>query len=368
MDNLFTKESLSRLTSDLIKFKTVAGNDSAFNSCIGYIKNYFQNTGLIMREIDSNGNKNLVVLTKETNRPQVFLAGHVDVVGGDNSQFDPVVRDGKLYGRGACDMKSGVAVLMQLMRHFAQYDDKPDIGLMITTDEERGGENGVGHLLNNLEYRADLAVIPDGGNAPDEVIVKNKGFLHLKITSRGTAAHASRPWEGKSAIHELMDKLRQIKELYPDTHEQWTETINIGTINGGNATNQVADKAVATLDIRYTEKTTVENILNSLQKILQDSDLEVLIAGDLNFTDEHNPLLQKYAYILKSELGLDAKFMATPGGNDGRYFSKYQIPVLISRPKSAGLHGPEEWVDPEQLEKYAKLYLKYLNEVLMENK
>lgn len=365
MDNLFTKESLSQLTADLIKFKTVAGNNSAFESCIEYIKKYFQDTGLIMREIESNGNRNLVVLTKETNKPQVFLAGHVDVVGGDDSQFNPAVRDGRLYGRGACDMKSGVAVLMQLMRHFAQCDDKPDIGLMITTDEERGGENGVGHLLNNLEYRAGLAIIPDGGNAPDEVIVKNKGFLHLKITSKGLAAHASRPWEGKSAIHELMDKLQQIKELYPDTHEQWTETANIGTINGGKAANQVADTAAATLDIRYTEKTTAENILSSLRNILQDSNLEVLIAGNLNFTDEQNPLLQKYAEILKSEMNLNAKFMATPGGNDGRYFSKYQIPVLISRPKSAGLHGPEEWVLQENLEQYAKIYLKYLNEILM---
>ncbi len=367
MNNLFTKESLSRLTSDLIKFKTVFGNNSAFADCTKFIKNYFQDTDLIIRETESNENKNLIILTKETNKPQVFLAGHIDVVDGNIDQFEPYIKDGKLFGRGACDMKSGVAVLMQLMRYFSMREDKPSIGLMITTDEEHGGENGVGYLLDSLSYRADLAIIPDGGNAPEEIIVKNKGFLHLKITSKGVSAHASRPWEGKSAIHDLLKKLNEIKKLFPDTDEKWTETVNIGTINGGKATNQVADISTATLDIRHTEKMTAENILTIIRDTIQDSDLDILISGNVNFTDERNINLIKYAEILKSELNLDAKFIATSGGNDGRYFSKYKIPVLINRPKSAGLHGPDEWVDVESLEKYAKIYLKYLNEILIKN-
>lgn len=361
----FNQNNLIELTSQLIRLQTTADRPDLLKQAIQLVADCFSDlTGLTIKQYEQNGKPSLVVLTKDTLEPDILLCGHLDVVPAEGSMFEPTVRDGRLYGRGACDMKSGAAVLISLMRYFSQSPMPTSLGLMLTTDEEYGGANGVDWLIKEKGYRTKLAIIPDGGNAPDQVITKNKGLMHLRLMATGHMAHASRPWEGSNAIHKLLEALSNVRKLFPDvTQDQWADTLSIGTIKGGQATNQVAKEAEATLDIRFTEASSPEKILDLIKKTAPDCQVETVLQGNMSFTDPNHPYLKLYSEVLQRELNLTAKFQGTPGGNDGRFLTAQGTPVLVVRPLSGGLHGPDEWLDVAGFAAYADLLKKYLIEL-----
>lgn len=361
----FDQNNLVDLASQLIRLPTTADRPDLLKQAVELVASLFSDLpGLAIKRYEQNGKPSLVILTKDTLEPDILLCGHLDVVPAEEKMFGPAVRDGRLYGRGACDMKSGAAVLISLMRHFAQSPIQASLGLMLTTDEECGGANGVGWLVKEKGYRTKLAIIPDGGNAPDQVITKNKGLMHLRLMATGQMAHASRPWEGSNAIHKLLEALGSVRKLFPDvTQDQWADTLSIGTIEGGQATNQVAEKATATIDIRFTEASSPEKILDMIKQAAPDCQVEVILQGNMSFTDPNHPYLKLYSEVLKNELNLQANFQGTPGGNDGRFLTALGTPVLVVRPLSGGLHGPDEWLDVAGFAAYADLLKKYLIEL-----
>lgn len=359
------QNNLTDLASKLVRIQSTSDKPEQLKQAAQAVVDFLSDQPeLIVKKYERNGKPSVVVLTQDTLEPDILFCGHLDVVPADEKMFEPVLKDGRLYGRGFCDMKSGAAVLLSLMKNFAQNPLPVSLGLMLTTDEEIGGQNGVGHLVNEIGYRAKMVIAPDGGNGPDQVIVKNKGLLHLKLTAKGKKAHASRPWEGTNAIHLLLQELNNIRQLFPDLkQEEWTDTLSIGVIEGGQAVNQVADQASACLDIRLTEKTNPEEILSRIREAAPGCELEILARGDVSLTNPEHPFLKLYKDVLKSKMSLDADFRGTPGGNDGRYFTRFGIPVLIVRPLSGGLHGPEEWLDAEGFKNYADLLEDYVIEL-----
>src|SRR3989339_346824 len=116
---------------DLIRFKTTHDRGTELQTCADYIASFFEGTGLTIERIVHSGVPS-VVITKGTKTPRVFLSGHFDVVPADEDQFEPVIDGDKLFGRGAFDMKSGVAVMMHLMKAMAETSH--DVGLMLTGD------------------------------------------------------------------------------------------------------------------------------------------------------------------------------------------------------------------------------------------
>jgi succinyl-diaminopimelate desuccinylase len=358
------QKKLIDLTSQLIKMRTTTDQPDQLKQAVQFVAALFSDLPVTIKQYESRGKPSIVVLTQDTTEPDVLLCGHLDVVPAQENLFDPTLRDGRLFGRGACDMKSGAAVLILLMRHFVQKPLPVSLGLMLSTDEEVGGADGVGYLVNEIGYKTKLAIIPDGGNSPDQVIVKNKGLLHLKLSSKGKRAHASRPWEGESAIHKLIEALNHIRLLFPEIkQESWADTLNIGVISGGQAINQVPDEASATLDIRFTEKTDPEEVLKKIHEAAPNCEIQILLQSKVSFTNPDHPFLELYGKTLKDELGLEAKFQGTPGGNDGRFFTAKGIPMLVARPMSGGLHGPDEWLDVAEFSAYANLLEKYLTEL-----
>lgn len=356
---------LMELTKKLIQIESTAERPELLKSALNSVEEYFLDIPkLSIKKFEKNGKLSLVVCTQDTLEPDILLCGHLDIVPGKSEQFEPMESKGKLYGRGACDMKSGAAVLTLLMRDLAQNPKPFCIGLMLTTDEESGGKNGVGYLVNEIGYKPKVAIIPDGGNGPDDVVVKNKGVLHLRLSTLGRAAHASRPWEGNNAINGIIEALVKIKELFPAPHaDHWTNTLTIGMINGGEAINQVAEKASAHLDIRYVETSSQEKILEEIRSVVPNCEIEVLMQAQISLTEPTHPYLKLYSRVLLESMGKEAKFRGTPGSNDGRYLTAKGIPVVIARPLSGDLHGPDEWVDLAGLWAYAKFLQQYLIEL-----
>ena len=169
---MYNEIEVVNLIKDLISFRSTADRVVELNKCATFTEHFFAGTNLEINRYEHN-NVPSVVITKNSRTPKIFLAGHFDVVEGNDNQFKPFVDEARLYGRGSLDMKSGLGVLMFIMKELAETND--DVGLMITGDEEIGGMNGTKFLLEQ-GYRSQVVVLPDGGMNPQTIISKEKGF------------------------------------------------------------------------------------------------------------------------------------------------------------------------------------------------
>jgi len=354
---------LLQTTKELIAFRTTEDRPEALRACADYIELFFESSGLTVERFENEGIPSVIV-TKGTKTPTVFLSGHFDVVPGSDDQFEPQVKGDKLYGRGALDMKSGDAVMMHLMRDIAETEHS--IGLMLTGDEEIGGFNGVAKLVEK-GYGAEVVIIPDGGEAVHKVVSKEKGILRATLVASGTNAHGSTPWNGENAISKLAQAITVVEQLFtpvdqhPDNH--WVTTVNVGTIQGGEATNQVPDQASATLDIRFTEADDPNVLIKKIASVLP-AGVQVnatVVASMLNIPLEHK-MITPFVDALAAH-GRTAEWTLDSGASDGRFFADKGVPVIISQPDGANLHAPGEWVSIPALELYYHVIKDYLDRI-----
>ncbi len=238
------KKRLLAIISDLVKFRTTADNPQAMDDCLSYIAQKLSFYPFIKKTYEKKGVKSIVWLTKDTLKPEIILNAHLDVVPASESMFKVKKNGDKLFGRGVSDMKFAIAVfIVALEKIFKKEGKLPLIGIMITSDEEAGGENGVSYLIKEIGYSPKIVLIPDGGDNL-KIVERAKGVLELKIISHGKSAHSSRPWLGENAIDKLFKYVENIRGIFPNPKEEvWKTTVNLGKINGGKVINQVCDSA-----------------------------------------------------------------------------------------------------------------------------
>ncbi len=321
-------QEIIELTKELIRFKTMQAYPEETRKCLEHISGYLQKWGAPFERMEHKGIPSLLVLPQAGYAP-VLLMSHLDVVDGPDSMFEPLEKDGKLYGRGSIDDKYAVALSLILLKEHLQelqqagrtIADLP-FGLLITGDEEVGGFSGAGQAVQRL--RTDFCLALDGGG-PKNLVVKEKGILRLKLTARGKAAHGARPWLGENAIEGLMRDIQRLQPFFafPDADEQhWHRTMNLGRISGGKAINQVPDQAEAVFDIRYTENDDLESLLADL-KAEVNGELSVETREPLFFSGE-SPYLD---HLLQIDPGLQRGF--EHGASDIRFFSEQGIPGAV---------------------------------------
>jgi acetylornithine deacetylase/succinyl-diaminopimelate desuccinylase-like protein len=334
------------ILADLVAFPTVSTDQGAHHAALEYIEQFLEQRGMHIRRFEQGGYESLVATTRQTKSPRVLLAAHVDVVPAPPLAFKLEERDGKFYGRGVCDMKFAIASYLQLIDDIREDIRRYDLGIMITTDEEVGGRDGVKMLLDKAGYRSEACVLPDGG---DNWALEReaKGLLWIIATTSGVSAHGSRPWEGASAIEKMMNFLRVAQyDLFAEQSDK-TSTCNIGTIQGGNAVNQVADVCSANLDIRPINREEQAHIIDHLKKLSRQYDvgLEYRLNDSPINVDLSNPYVIAYVESVERVIGRPIEFVKSNGGSDARYFAGYDIPTLVGYPTGGGRHGDKEWLD-----------------------
>lgn len=334
------------LAENLIRFKTVKDNPLEIRNCINFIKEYFSSSKVVVQEFESSGKPSIIISYPRGIGSTLLLNGHIDVVEGEEKQFNPQIKDGRLYGRGAVDMKSGVAVIMFLMKEFA--DKMPPISLMIVSDEEIGGLNGTSFLINQGHTgRFVLAPEPNQSLSVEklDIIIAEKGVLWLEIKTFGKSCHGSRPWLGENAIEKLIKIYQQIKLLFPETTggDHWKNTMNLGKISGGNAPNSVPAEAEMVLDIRYTEETEPEEIIAKIQEI---PDLNVIVLEKTYplSNDKDTPEILQLKACAEKITNEKVNLIQEHGSSDLRFFSEKGIPAVIFGPKGGNHHGKDEFV------------------------
>ncbi|MHA7662502.1 M20 family metallopeptidase [Mycolicibacterium sp. HS_4_1] len=300
-------------------------------------------------------------------RRRLLINGHIDVVPVIEDEwalppFGGVVRDGRLYGRGACDMKGGIAAAIEGLRACFDAKQPPscDVVLHLVADEETGGHWGTAALLRAGLIAADAAIVPEPSEL--QVCVAERGVLLAEITVVGRAAHGSDPAAGHSAIADAARLVRVLQEADFGAHHPLlgSPTCNVGEIHGGTAPNIVASSCVLRVDRRVLPGETREHALETLQALIAE-------AGD-----NIDSTVKVLAFAAGSELNAEHPFVgfvrdaAEDGpsvrglylGTDARFLrNDVNIPTVVYGPGSMTVaHGSDEFVVLDELATAARTF------------
>lgn len=353
----------------LIAFRTISGNHTEVHEAFEWIKDQIQPVPLYVKEHEYEGFESLIITTKETTSPKLWLAAHIDVVHGSEQLFSPWEKDGKLYGRGAFDMKFAIACYIEILKELALTAPEYDIGVMLTSDEEIGAENGTKALLEREGYRGDAAFLPDGGG-PWQFEECAKSKLLLRLVAEGESAHGSRPWNGTNAISTLTSALRELEEYFSDFEEDtathWHPSLTISMIEGGESENQVPAYASATLDIRAPDNALHQALLERIEAIVTlypGLSYEIVDDAPAYGIARKNGEAKLFADIAKERYGIEMGWARSHGSSDGRFFAQHNIPTLLVWPEAGGAHSEHEWISIADLERFYEVTKEFVKRV-----
>lgn len=360
---LLFMDDIINLTCDLMRFRTTSDNPQQIKECADFIQEHIKHKSIIVSRHERNGKTSIVATFKSTKKPRVFLNAHFDVVPASSHLFEPKIEGERLYGRGSEDCKAQVAVLMALMKNFAGQDKKPDMGIMLTSDEEVHGNDGVKWLLEDMGYGCDFAIVADGGDNFD-IVTKHKGVLQIKLTAAGKTAHSARAWEGgENAVEKLINAASGVKKLFPNlTKAEWKTTANINIIKGGETINKIPDYAEMLIDIRRTEKDSEESIMAKLSSI-KGIGVEKIATADMLDTDENNKYITELKKSAEKILGRKAKTSAEHGATDARYFSARGMPAVLFKAAGSGAHSDNEHLLISSIKPYYEILADFLKKI-----
>ena len=354
---------MEEILRKLVAFPTVTGDEQSAHETLDYIAGFVAARGMHVERFDSNGFESLIATVKAGHKaPKVMLGAHLDVVSAPDELFNMRKEAGKLYGRGVLDMKFAIAAYMQFVDDVQDHLEDYDFGIMITTDEEIGGKDGVAALIQE-GYLPKVCILPDGGDNW-QVQVHAKGFLRLKMASFGKSAHGSRPWQGKSAFAPLFRALHETEALFPENNAS-SNTYNLGQMAGGNTGNQVADYAEAHLDFRLLDKHEMQRIRRATQAICDKYgvELNVELEGSPTEFDLENPYIAPFVRTITEVTGVTVTGARTLGSNDARYFSELGVPCISVYPAGGDHHSDEEWLDEAAFYQFNEVLGRYMDEV-----
>ena len=343
------------ILTELISFPTLTIDQTICKKGLEYIAGlfdskfeakYFEHNGVFSQLIYPKG--------RDWQNLKILLNGHLDVVPGSPEIFKPRLEGNKIYGRGAADMKGGLAALICGFLEVASEKTDLNCGLLITCDEEVGGKNGAGYLVQEIGLKPEFVLIGDGPRTDRlSITLKEKGGAWIRLQAHGRSAHAARPWLGENALDKIIDAITKIKEFVGEIEEnEWKSTYNLARLHTENIThNAVPDNAEAVIDIRFTEAL-AENpkeLLEKIKKLLPGIKVSALTEVALLKTDPEYAEIKLLRDIANTILEQDVPLVFGHGASDGRYFSELGIPVAIIGPIGGGWHAPGEWADVPSL-------------------
>lgn len=350
-----TDTTLETLLTRLVNFKTYSRDHAENRKALDWIADQIASTSLHVAIVEVGGFPSLIATTKPTRTPRLWLQAHLDVVPGSDAAFQTRVEGTKMVGRGTFDMKYAIASYIKLAWELSPELARYDFGIMITTDEEIGGEHGVKALLDQ-GYHSGAAFLPDGGK-DWQFVSASRGIWHLQATATGESQHGSRPWLGQNAIVSLMRFLEELLAVFPKEPcgqaDHFHNSITVGTISGGKAVNQIPDSAEAQCDIRYVVEDH-EHIKDSVTQLLRKHPaiaVKTIAEGSGYRVDRENAYFKTYERLLQTH-GVVPSFEVTHGSSDARHFAAQGIPAIVLRPTGGGHHSEYEWIDMRELERF----------------
>jgi succinyl-diaminopimelate desuccinylase len=343
------------LAERLISYDTSRRDE--LTAAAGFVQGWLESRDIEVREHDHNGMPVLVADTGAVaeEAPCVVLHGHLDVVPGRAEQFSPRVEGDRLIGRGAYDMKGGLAAMMCALKDVADQD-QIRVRFVCVPDEEseeldvRSTDDFVRRGLGG-----DFAIT---GEPTDlHIGVEAKGVLVMRIDVHGRAAHSSTPWLGDNAVLKAIDVFRAIESLpfSRESSEMFDRpSINLGRIEGGEALNQVPERCSMAVDVRYLPGQDPGDILAQVREIADIDVTRTFIHPPVTVA-RSNPYVRALCdAVARSLPDREVMSVGRDGASDAASFIEAGIPAVEFGPQGAGHHGPEEWVSLTSLARYRR--------------
>ena len=322
----------------------------------GFVKGWLESCEIEVSDHDHNGLPVLVadVGPRRDDAPCIVWHGHLDVVPGRAEQFLPRVEGDRLIGRGAYDMKGGLAAMMCALKDISDQDHVR-VRLVVVPDEES----------EEIDERSTDAVVARGlggdfaitGEPTDlHIGVEAKGVLAMRIVVHGRAAHSSTPWLGDNAVLKAIDVFRAIESL-PFTRESSEmfdrPSLNLGRIEGGDALNMVPDRCEMAVDVRYLPGQDPGDILAQVRAI-PGIDVKRTFIHPPVTVSRRNPFVRGLREAVAQAISGEVVSVGRDGASDAASFIEAGIPAVEFGPVGAGHHGPDEWVSLTSLAQYRR--------------
>jgi len=398
-------DDLVQLTRDLIRFPTVNPPGDAYRPCAEYLGERLRKRGFQVEYVRAEGSPgdsdtypriNVVARWESGERgPCVHFNSHIDVVeageGWTVPPFEGVVKDGRVYGRGACDMKGGLAASVIAVEALIDSGAPLPGALEIsgTADEESGGYGGVAYLAERGWFskpRVDHVIIPEPLNV-DRVCIGHRGVWWSEITTEGRIAHGSMPFLGDSAIRHMGAVIDEIeRRIYPQlaAHETAmpvvpegarTPTLNINSIHGGqpDVTGSglpapvVADACRMVLDRRLLIEEDLDQVKAGVRALLDGLSqtrpgfrykLRDLFEVRPSMTEPERPVVRFTCEAVEQVLGRTAQIVCSPGTYDQKHVDRIGKlrDCIAYGPGILDLaHQPDEYVGIDDMVNSAKV-------------
>ena len=361
-------DDLVALTCDLVRFPTVNPPGEAYTPCAEYIANRLRRSGFDIRferGTDTPGDtdrypRTNVIARREGRRPgpTVHFNSHIDVVeAGEDWTFDPfaaTVSDGRIYGRGTCDMKGGLATSIIAAEAYIAVNPGYHGAIEIsgTVDEESGGFGGVAYLAHKGYFskpRVDHVIIPEPLNK-DRICLGHRGVWWAEIETRGEIAHGSMPFLGDCAVRHMGAVLERFEsELFPKLAEKRTampvvpegarsSTMNINAIHGGQTDDysglpspNVPDSCRMVIDRRFLIEEDIGEVKGEVVAILEalkkdrprfDYAIRDLMEVLPMLTERDQPVPATVAQAIRSVMGKEPEYVVSPGTYDQKHVTR----------------------------------------------
>ena len=318
--------------------------------------------------------------------PVICFAGHTDVVPTgpvnkwDSDPFTPTIRDGKLYGRGAADMKSSLAAFVTAIEKFvAEYPQhKGSIALLLTSDEEGVAVDGTVRVVEALQERnekLDYCIVGEPtcvSRMGDTIKNGRRGSLSGTLIVKGVQGHIAYPHLVKNPIHLAAPAIAELaatewdkgNEYFPPTSWQ------ISNIHGGTgATNVVPGTVEILFNFRHSTASSVENLKSRVHAILDKHKLEYELIWEMSgkpYLTPRGDLVDAVAAAIKQVQGIDTELSTSGGTSDGRFIADICPQVIELGPLNATIHKLNECVAVDDLDALSEIYYLTLRKLLAE--
>lgn len=368
-------KSAIELLQWMVRIPSISGNELGLGN---FLYDLAHSWRLDAQRLPIPGQHDQILIGVEASRsdaPLVLFDSHMDTVAVDGMTIDPYSGDvdaGRLFGRGSCDTKGTGAAMLTALREYSEQRDRPNRVAMICAVHEEtdmcGIRQFVKHDLPMLGWMPDAVIV--GEPTEFHPVIAHNGLLRCTITTRGVAAHSSRPQEGVSAISAMVKVVAALEGQYipgvtATDDLTGSAACSINTIRGGSADNIIPDHCTVTLDRRLTPAEDTDREIAAIDAVIHaagDSAERIEATRHPPLTTKHNTALVERCVAVLGEMKLPKMTMGAPFATHAAYFDAVGLPAVVLGPGDPHkAHTKDESVEVAQIERGVELYLRLMN-------
>ncbi|SMP47387.1 succinyl-diaminopimelate desuccinylase [Noviherbaspirillum suwonense] len=369
------------LTEELIALSSVTPDDKG---CQRRLAELLAPLGFRCESVQSGDVTNLWARRGDA-QPLVVFAGHTDVVptgpltSWTSDPFKPTLRDGKLYGRGAADMKTSIAAMVVAVEEFtsAHPGHKGSIGFLITSDEEGPATDGTVVVCDMLKARGeqlDCCIVGEPTSV-DRIgdMIKNgrRGTMSGKLAVKGIQGHIAYPQLARNPVHQVAPALAELAAtVWDEGNEYYLPTSwQVSNIHGGTgASNIIPGEVVIDFNFRFSTASTVDGLQQRVRAILDSHGLEYDLkwtVGGLPFLTPRGSLSDALSSAILAETGITTELSTSGGTSDGRFIAAICPQVIEFGPVNASIHKIDEHIEVAAIDPLKNIYRRTLENLLL---